>query len=127
MYRVLGDVVVDVDELISTFNGNGIYVYENVTRATKRDDAVGLRLYFPINDIIDKKSINLETSIDKLMELAEKVYGEKIYNIINENFRFIIYAYKYDEVKESILLNFVMMDSFMQKKLKDVIKRLFDI
>lgn len=125
MYRLLGDTVVDVEEFIDTLEGNGILVYKNVTNATKRDDAVGLKLYLPIEKFSTKK--NIEENIDELMQGAEIFYREKISKIIDENFRFEIYSYGYDEVKNSILLNFVMMDSFMQKKLKDVIKRLFDI
>lgn len=125
MYRLLGDIVVDVEELISTFEQEGILVYKNVTNATKRDDSVGLKLYLPIN--MFSKENNVEENIDDLMQKAETFYREKISKVVDENFRFEIYSYGYDEVNNSILLNFVMMDSFMQKKLKDVIKRLFDV
>ena len=125
MYRLLGDMVVDVQELIDTFEKNGVSVYKNVTNATKRDDAIGLKLCLPIKEF--SKSIVNEDNVDDLMLEAERVYRDKISALINENFRFEIYSYGYDEIKNSILLNFVMMDSFMQKKLKDVMKRLFDI
>ncbi len=128
MYRLLGDIVIDTDELIETLAQNQIRVAENVTNATKRDDAVGLRIYVPLKELgADAKSFD-ENEMEDLMQKAEKLYSEKLRPLLPEELSFKLYAYFYDEVESAIVLNFVMMEwEIARRKLDDVLKRLFDV
>lgn len=128
MYQLLGDNMVDVEEFIEKLNGNGIHVSENLTKATKRDDAVALRIKAPLSEIGFQSRIEDEEQMNDCMEKIQAHYQEKIQNILAENFAFVLYAYTYDEVDNAVLLNFTMMDRFTaRRKLPDVAKRLFDV
>ena len=128
MYRLLGDIVIDTDELIETLAQHEIRVAENVTNATKRDDAVGLRIYVPLRELCaDAESFD-ENEMEDLMQKAEKLYSEKLRPILPVELSFKVYAYFYDEVESAIVLNFVMMEwEIARRKLDDVLKRLFDV
>ena len=128
MYQLLGDQVVEVEELIGLFKEKGIDVIENITRATKREDAVGLRISLGLSEMgLNRDSFD-EDFMDTYMEKAEEILRKKLEGFLEKNFLYSVYAFGYDEVKESILLNFAMMDSDLgRRKLKDVAKRLFDV
>lgn len=128
MYRLLGDTVVDTDELIEKFAQHGIRVAENITNATKRDDAVALRIFAPLAELGVKDPISDAEEMDLRMQEAEDLYAEKLSDLVDENFSYSLYAYHYDEVQEAIVLNFAMMDyEIGRRKLGDVMKRLFDV
>ena len=128
MYQLLGDIVVDVDEFIETLEQAGITVTENITRATKREDAVGLRIKASLAEIGIEGSIEDADRMEECMVQIQKEYEQKLQGLLDESFSFALYAYTYDEVENAVLLNFAMMDRFIaRKKLRDVAKRLFDV
>lgn len=128
MYQLLGDKVVDVQELIGQFEKNGITVSENVTKATKREDAVGLRIKVPLSETGISDRVYDEDAMEEYMKKIQDIYTEKIKGFLDESFAFSLYAYTYDEVSDSIMLNFTMMDkSTSRRKLPDIAKRLFDV
>lgn len=128
MYQLLGDKVVDVQELIELFEKNAISIFENVTKATKRDDAVGLRIKAPLSETGIPNRVYDEDSMEEYMKKIEDIYRGKIQAFLDESFAFSLYAYTYDEVTDSIILNFTMMDrATSRRKLPDIAKRLFDV
>lgn len=128
MYQLLGDQVVDVEDLIALFTEKGIEVTDNLTKATKREDAVGLRIRAGLSQLGITDQPRDEEEMDHAMKAIEDRYKEKIGAFLDKNFAFVLYAYGYDEVTNSILLNFTMMDQGIgRRKLPDVAKRLFDV
>ncbi len=128
MYQLLGDNVVDIEELVELFKLNGIEVSENITKATKRDDAVGLRIKAPLAELGISDRTEDADQMQEYMEKIQEAYTEKIKRFLNEDFIFSLYAYTFDEVSNSIILNFTMMDRHTgRRKLPDVAKRLFDV
>ncbi|MDO5062861.1 MAG: hypothetical protein Q4D77_06750 [Peptostreptococcaceae bacterium] len=128
MYRLLGDIVIDTDELIEMLEKNQIRVAENITNATKRDDAVALRILVPLSELGESGEISDEEQMDRLMQQAEEVYDKKLRQYINESLSYRLYAYHYNEVENAIVLNLAIMDREIgRRKLEDVLKRLFDV
>lgn len=128
MYRLLGDIVIDTDELIEILEKNQIRVAENITNATKRDDAVALRILVPLSELGESGEISDEEQMDRLMQQAEEVYDKKLRQYINESLSYRLYAYHYNEVENAIVLNLAIMDREIgRRKLEDVLKRLFDV
>lgn len=129
MYQLLGDIIVDTDELIADLKSKGIIVAEDITAATKRDDAIGFRVLAPISELGIKKNKGFtENEMEVIMQKAESLYESKFENALADSLRFRIYAYRYDEVNNAILLNVAIMDwEIGRRKLDDVIKRLFDV
>ena len=128
MYRLLGDKVVDTEELIPLFEENGIHVVENITNATKRDDAVGLRIAVPVSELGFSGRVLDEEQMDQLMEQAEALSTQKLEGVLDPDFGFKLYAYTYNEVDNTILINVVIMEKYLgRRKLPDVLKRLFDV
>lgn len=128
MYQLLGDTVIDVEEFIQTLEEAGIKVSENITKATKRDDAVGLRILAPLSEVGIEKIIEDADQMEEAMVQIQNIYQEKIKKIIDADLAFALYAYTYDEVENAVLLNFTMMESTIaRRKLGDVAKRLFDV
>lgn len=134
MYRVLGNDVVDTDELISTINSSTtINVREDISNATKRDDAVGLRLAVSVSELGYDSEVKYEDEeeMNSLLTKADEYVEEELQEIISkfaENTEYKVYAYSFDEVKNEILLVFAMMSEYnAHRKLRDVIKRLLTI
>lgn len=128
MYRLLGDKVVDTEELIPFFEENGIHMVENITNATKRDDAVGLRIAVPVSELGFSGRVLDEEQMDQLMEQAEALSTQKLEGVLDADFGFKLYAYTYNEIDNTILINVVIMEKYLgRRKLPDVLKRLFDV
>lgn len=134
MYRVLGNEVVDTEELISIINGNTtIKVREDISNATKRDDAVGLRLSVSVSSLGYDSEVKYEDEdeMNSLLTKADEYVGKELQEIISkfaENTEYKVYAYSFDEVKNEILLVFAMMSEYnAHRKLRDIIKRLLTI
>lgn len=128
MYRLLGDIVIDTEELIETLEKNQIRVAENITNATKRDDAVALRIFAPLTELGEDGEVSDEEQMDRLMQQAEELYDKKLRQYIEENLSYRLYAYHYNEVENAIVLNLAIMDREIgRRKLDDVLKRLFDV
>lgn len=134
MYRVLGNEVVDTDELISTIDSNTtINVREDISNATKRDDAVGLRLAVSVSELGYDSEVKYEDEeeMNSLLTKADGYVEKELQEIISkfaENTEYKVYAYSFDEVKNEILLVFAMMSEYnAHRKLRDVIKRLLTI
>lgn len=134
MYRVLGNEVVDTEELISIINKNKtIKVREDISNATKRDDAVGLRLSVSVSSLgyDSKVKYEDEEEMNFLLTKADEYVEKELQEIISkfaENTEYKVYAYSFDEVKNEILLVFAMMSEYnAHRKLRDIIKRLLTI
>lgn len=128
MYRLLGDIVIDTDELIEKFAEHQIKVIENVTNAAKRDDAVAFRIAAPLEELGGSGTVLDEERMDQLMQKAEMLYAEKIRPHLEESLSYRLYAYHYNEVEDAVILNLVIMDREIgRRKLDDVIKRLLDV
>ena len=128
MYRLLGDEVIDTDELIEMLEANGIRVAENVTNATKRDDAIGLRFFVPIVELDEDRVDYSEEQMERLMQKAQSLYEKKLGELLKPWMVYRAYAYSYNEVERSVVLNVVIMDQVIgHRKIDDVLKRLFDV
>lgn len=126
MYKLFDDTVIDVYEFIDRFNDTDLQVYNNLTNATKRDDAIGIRFAISIDKISNINNVTDE-NIDFLMELAEKKVYDIVYDKMDDRCICEVSAYKYDELNNDILVNAVIMHMDSYRKIKDVIKRLFDV
>lgn len=131
MYKLLGDIVIDTEELIGNIESNSnIKVREDLSNATKRDDSVGLRLSISIEELGFDSSLKYETEeeMDTLMTKSDDYVDEKMQEIISkfaENTEYSIYSYSFDEVKNEVLVLFAMMSRYnANRKLRDVIRRL---
>ncbi len=128
MYRLLGDEVIDTDELIEKLEQNQIIVAENVTNATKRDDAIGLRILVPIKELGEQEIDYSEEQMERLMQKSQLLLAKKVGENLEPWMVYRVYAYRYDEVKQAIVLNVVIMDQIVgHRKIDDVIKRLLDV
>lgn len=134
MYRLLGNDVIDTEELIKVIEQKtSIRVREDISNATKRDDAVGLRLAISISELGYDSSLKYEDEaiMDSLLTNGDEFVNKELQEVIKkfaENTEYSIYAYSFDEVSNEVLLVFAMMSIYnSQRKLRDVIKRLLTI
>lgn len=134
MYRLLGNDVIDTEELVNAIEQKtSIKVREDISNATKRDDAVGLRLAISISDLGYDSSLKYEDEavMDTLLTKSDEYVNEELQEMMREfaeNTEYSVYAYSFDEVSNEVLLVFAMMSIYnSQRKLRDVIKRLLTI
>lgn len=134
MYRLLGNDVIDTEELINVIKKNSnIKVREDISNATKRDDSVGLRLAVSISELGYDSSLKYEDEaiMNTLLTKADEFVNKELQDMMKvfaENAEYSVYAYSFDEVSNEVLLVFAMMSIYnSQRKLRDVIKRLLTI
>lgn len=129
MYRLLGEQVIDTEELVEKLKAENIRVFEDITRATKREDAVGLRILAPLAELGGSGKVDFdEEEMERLMRSAQMEYAGRLRAVLDPALDFRIYAYSYHEVEEAVMLNVAIMDEETgRRKLDDVIKRLFDV
>ena len=128
MYQILGDEVYDSQDIAKKIEQyTSFTVREDMSKRTKRDDALAFKLSIPVKilDPTAKDYIEDDTEINQLMVLADEMSNSQMENL---GLKFAIqksYAYKYDEVKNEILLvSGIMHISNGRRKLPDVMKRL---
>lgn len=134
MYKLLGNDVIDTDELINVIEEKtSVQVREDISNATKRDDAVGLRLSISIAKLGYDLSLKYEDEelMDSLLTKCDEFVDKELQDVMKEfaeNTEYALYAYSFDEVRNEVLLVFAMMSRYnSQRKLRDVIKRLLTI
>lgn len=123
--------MLDTEEIIDQIHAQtNIKVREDISNATKRDDAAGFRLSLDITELGYDKNIKYEDEqvMDELMTKSDEYVKEKIAGLIPEYARFEVYSYSFDEVSCSTLVVLAIMDQYnAYRKLRDVIKRLLTI
>ncbi len=134
MYRLLGNDVIDTEELVNVIEQKtNIKVREDISNATKRDDAVGLRLSISISELGYDSTLKYEDEsiMDSLLTKSDEYVKKELQEPMKEfaeNTEYNIYSYSFDEVRNEVLIVFAMMSIYnSQRKLRDVIKRLLTI
>ncbi len=128
MYVVFGNEILDSKEIASLFDNNyNFSVDTDLTKSTKREDVIALKLSINVN------SLHLNYSFDQYDDEIFQSYLDEAKNelevFIKDNFdfykRFIVEPYKWEEIDNSIYLMVAISDiSLNQLKLCDVMKRL---
>ena len=128
MYVVFGDEVLDSNEVIALFNNESdFFVETDLTKSTKREDVIALKLKINIEDIYSDSKFDQynEEIFEEYLDNAE----EMITDFADINFdykkRFVTSAYKWEELNNSIYLIVALSDiSLPLLKLNDVLNRL---
>ena len=128
MYVVFGDEVLDSNEVIDLFNNESdFFVETDLTKSTKREDVIALKLKINIEDIYSDSKFDQynEEIFEEYLDNAE----EMITDFVEVNFdykkRFVTSAYKWEELDNSIYLIAAFSDiSLPLLKLNDVLNRL---
>ena len=128
MYVVFGDEVLDSNEVIALFNNESdFFVETDLTKSTKREDVIALKLKINIEDIYSDSKFDQynEDIFEEYLDNAE----EMITDFADINFdykkRFVTSAYKWEELNNSIYLIVALSDiSLPLLKLNDVLNRL---
>lgn len=134
MYKLLGNTVIDTEELKANIENNTkLIVREDLSNATKREDAVGFRLELDIRNLGYDENLKYEDAdvMDQLMTKSDEYAKTQLKGVI-ETFEqyldFEVYSYSFDEVScSSLLVLAVMNRDNSYRKLRDVIKRLLTI
>ena len=136
MYVVFNDSVVDSNEIKKTIEDNSEFkVIEDMCLRSKREDVIAFNLEIKINvlnemledDGYDLDSEDKEEVLDEYMDLADTLAIE-LEEFMPEDSICSVYAYKYDEVEESIKVVFVMAhETLGELKLSDLVKRLLTL
>ena len=128
MYVVFGDEVLDSNEIIDLFNNESDFIVEtDLTKSTKREDIIALKLRIGVEDIYSDSKFDQynEDIFEEYLDNAE----EMITDFADINFdykkRFVTSAYKWEELNNSIYLIVALSDiSLPLLKLNDVLNRL---
>ena len=128
MYVVFGDEVLDSNEIIDLFNNESDFIVEtDLTKSTKREDVIALKLRIGVEDIYSDSKFDQynEDIFEEYLDNAE----EMITDFADINFdykkRFVTSAYKWEELDNSIYLIAAFSDiSLPLLKLNDVLNRL---
>ena len=128
MYVVFGDEVLDSNEIIDLFNNESDFIVEtDLTKSTKREDVIALKLRIGVEDIYSDSKFDQynEDIFEEYLDNAE----EMITDFADINFdykkRFVTSAYKWEELNNSIYLIVTLSDiSLPLLKLNDVLNRL---
>lgn len=131
MYKILGDSVLDTVEFSQLIQEKtDLIVREDISNATKRDDAAGFRLEVSLKQLGFDPSLIYEDEeqMDVLMAKSDEYAKEQLKSVMEEHNDFDVYSYSFDEVKNATLLVMVVMHkSNADRKIRDVIKRLLRI
>ncbi|MDO4720185.1 MAG: hypothetical protein Q4A78_05945 [Peptostreptococcaceae bacterium] len=127
MYQLLEDQVYDSREIAAKIeSGTPFALREDMTKRTKRDDALAFKLAISVDALREApRYIEEEELIDKLMNLADAKAKEALEKMKVGSVVWDSYAYRYDEVRHEILVVAALMGvSNARRKLPDLMKRL---
>ena len=128
MYVVFGDEVLDSNEVIALFNNESdLFVETDLTKSTKREDIIALKLKINIEDIYSDSKFNQynEEIFEEYLDNAEEMITDFVEINFDYKKRFVTSAYKWEELDNSIYLIAAFSDiSLPLLKLNDVLNRL---
>lgn len=134
MYRLLGNEVLDTEELaVQVESGTGLRVREDISNATKRDDAAALRLELDISLLGYDDTLKYEDEqvMNELMAKSDEYARRELKAVIShfgEYLAYDVYSYSFDEVSNcTLLVMAVMSTENSHRKMRDVIKRLLTV
>ena len=128
MYVVFGDEVLDSNEVIALFNNESdFFVETDLTKSTKREDIIALKLKINIEDIYSDSKFDQynEEIFEEYLDNAEEIITDFVKINFDYKKRFVTSAYKWEELDNSIYLIAAFSDiSLPLLKLNDVLNRL---
>ena len=128
MYVVFGDEVLDSNEVIDLFNNESdFFVETDLTKPTKREDIIALKLKINIEDIYSDSKFDQynEEIFEEYLDNAEEIITDFVEMNFDYKKRFVTSAYKWEELDNSIYLIAAFSDiSLPLLKLNDVLNRL---
>ena len=128
MYVVFGDEVLDSNEVIALFNNESdFFVETDLTKSTKREDVIALKLKINIEDIYSDSKFEQynEEIFEEYLDNAEEIITDFVEINFDYKKRFVTSAYKWEELDNSIYLIAAFSDiSLPLLKLNDVLNRL---
>lgn len=134
MYRLLGNEVLDTEELGKHVESEtGLRVREDISNATKRDDAAALRLELDISILGYDDTLKYEDEqiMNELMAKSDEYANAELKAVIShfgEYLAYDVYSYSFDEVSNcTLLVMAVMSTENSHRKMRDVIKRLLTV
>ena len=134
MYRLLGNEVLDTEELGKHVESEtGLRVREDISNATKRDDAAALRLELDISILGYDDTLKYEDEqiMNELMAKSDEYAHAELKAVIShfgEYLAYDVYSYSFDEVSNcTLLVMAVMSTENSHRKMRDVIKRLLTV
>lgn len=128
MYQMLGDTVYDSEEIAKVIESSTDFtVKEDMTKRTKREDALAYKLSIKAEKLDPDagKYLEDEEQINLLMEKSDELLKQQLDSLKLEFTIIQSYSYTYDEVTNEILsVMGIMHLQNGRRKLPDVIKRL---
>ena len=128
MYVVFGDEVLDSNEIIDLFNNESDFIVEtDLTKSTKREDVIALKLRIGVEDIYSDSKFDQynEDIFEEYLDNAEEIITDFVEMNFDYKKRFVTSAYKWEELDNSIYLIAAFSDiSLPLLKLNDVLNRL---
>ena len=128
MCVVFGDEVLDSNEVIDLFNNESdFFVETDLTKSTKREDIIALKLKINIEDIYSDSKFDQynEEIFEEYLDNAEEIITDFVEMNFDYKKRFVTSAYKWEELDNSIYLIAAFSDiSLPLLKLNDVLNRL---
>ena len=128
MYVVFGDEVLDSNEVIALFNNESdFFVETDLTKSTKREDVIALKLKINIEDIYSDSKFDQynEEIFEEYLDNVEEIITDFVEINFDYKKRFVTSAYKWEELDNSIYLIVAFSDiSLPLLKLNDVLNRL---
>ena len=128
MYVVFGDEVLDSNEVIDLFNNESdFFVETDLTKSTKREDVIALKLRIGVEDIYSDSKFDQynEEIFEEYLDNAEEIITDFVEINFDYKKRFVTSAYKWEELDNSIYLIAAFSDiSLPLLKLNDVLNRL---
>ena len=128
MYVVFGDEVLDSNEIIDLFNNESDFIVEtDLTKSTKREDVIALKLRIGVEDIYSDSKFDQynEEIFEEYLDNAEEIITDFVEINFDYKKRFVTSAYKWEELNNSIYLIVALSDiSLPLLKLNDVLNRL---
>ena len=128
MYVVFGDEVLDSNEVIDLFNNESDFIVEtDLTKSTKREDVIALKLRIGVEDIYSDSKFDQynEEIFEEYLDNAEEIITDFVEMNFDYKKRFVTSAYKWEELDNSIYLIAAFSDiSLPLLKLNDVLNRL---
>lgn len=131
MYQKIGDEVLDSVEVAKKIEENTPFrLINDLTGATGREDAIGLRLACKIREIpgFESKAQPDEETVNAAMEALDEFSYMELKKVLYNRYAYMSFAYGYNEVEEDILFVLVLMlREIKEAKLKDVVNRLLKL
>jgi len=134
MYRLLGNDVLDTEELARSIESVTLLrVREDISNATKRDDAAALRLELGIGILGYDDSLEYEDEevMNELMTKSDEYAKAQLKDVISgfgQYLAYDVYSYTFDEVSKcTLIVMAVMSTQNSYRKMRDVIKRLLTV